>query len=214
MSQQFAQQSPAEFAQTKSGLSAYCNQTGVQIINLADITPGSPNATIKCSDIATATSSQDLGRLIAIGIFDQIYYKQYTCDLLACLSQLPEQDKFAIMVSAYANSTFKQAVMFAAGGIVLGIILIILGIRKLFRILRAIGVEVAIVGAAGYIGMNVLVGNVPAQVMQINVISDLLASLSSSFMVALVVGIVLTVVGFVGAHFVGREKPKPKGKKK
>lgn len=205
VSQQLPSMNQSQFEQTKAALTLYCRQPGRTTVNFADAMPGSYgslNITMKCSDITTAASSQAFFDLVAIAMFDGIYYKNYTCSFVTCVTTLPNQDKIAVIASRHANSFFKQAVFICIGGMVVGLLLITVGIRRIFGIFKAVGIEMIIAGALSYVSINAVKGMVPAGVSSIAgpVVDSLVATISSNLIIVVIVGVILAVIGFVGAR--------------
>jgi len=204
----------SQFPQMKAMLAQQCQQPGVTTINLGTLGNGGGNMTLTCSDIASATSAAQLARLAATGLFESIYYKNYTCEFISCMSTLPEQERMVVMSSAHANAFFNQAIMWCIGGIILGLVLLIAAIRKPFGISKAVGIEMLVSGAVAYVGINMIKGTIstgmPSEV--IGVMNNLFGILQNNFVIVLVIGVVLAVVGFVGARFVKPKKPAKKKK--
>jgi len=204
----------SQFTQTKAMLTQQCQQPGVTTIDLGTLGNGGVNMTLKCSDIASATSAAQLARLAATGLFDSIYYKNYTCEFFSCMSTLPEQEKMTVMSSAHANAFFNQAVMWCIGGMILGIVLLVVAIRKPFGIAKAVGIEMIASGAVAYVGISMIKGTIstgmPSEV--IGVANSLFGILQNNFIIVLAIGVVLTVIGFVGVRFVKTKKPAKKKK--
>lgn len=206
----------AEFSKMKADVAQHCLQTGEEYFNSADVFPGSPNATLRCADVAATASPQEFYDLAAIGFFDAIYYKKYACDFISCMTQLPEDEAPFVLISAHANSFFKQVLIWTAAGIVVGLALVAVAIRRPFGIAKAVGIEMIISGAVAYAGMSVIKGMVPVQAAQAatgvlaQLLNGLLSTLSNSFVIVLAIGIVLAVVGFAGLRLgkAGKEKKK------
>jgi hypothetical protein len=202
----------SQFPQTKAMFTQYCQQPGITAIDIGALGNGAANMTLKCSDIASATSAQQLAQSMATSMFDSIYYKNYTCEFISCMSTLPEQERMTIMSSAHANAFFNQAIMWCIGGIILGLVLLIVAIRKPFGIAKAVGIEMIASGAVAYVGTNAIKGmmsaGMPSEV--ISIANTLFGILQSNFVIVLAIGAVLAVVGFVGTRFT---KAKVKKKK-
>lgn len=202
----------SEFSEIKSDALAHCS--GVETINLADVRSGSPNATIRCADIAAVANGSELKQLAAVGIFDYIYYKNYSCAFIDCLSALPEQERPTVLVSAHANAFFKNAMMWAIAGAVLGLALLVLAIRKPFGIAKAVGIEMLFAGALAYVGLSAAKSMVPAEATQAAggavapLINGLFATLANGFVIVLAVGVVLAIVGFAGSRGAPKKKKK------
>lgn len=213
--------SDVQFAQYKAGILGYCHQTGKDAVNLAEISPGSPNATMKCSDVSAIATPQEFVQYVTEGMFDVTYYKNYSCDFISCMSQLPDSEKLALVVSAHANAFFKQVALWAAVCMIIGLAITAIAIRKLFGILRAVGIEMAIAGAISYLLISFERSMIPpAMSLEITAfINNIIDTLIAGYLYVLVIGIVLAVIGIVGGRFLKRKekaaKETPvKGKKK
>ena len=205
----------SQFSQTKAVFMQYCQQTGAATIDLGALGGGGSNMTLKCSDIASATSAAQLVQLAAAGAFDSIYYKNYTCDFISCLSTLPDSEKPMMIFSAHANAFLNQIMAWMIAGIVVGLLLLIVSIRKPFGIAKAVGIEMIIAGALSYAGVAFTKGAISANMPDVvaPLVNNLFGMLQSNFVIVLAIGVVLAVAGFVGAHFT-KAKTKEKVKKK
>jgi len=208
--------SDAEFAQMKTTFMQYCQQSGMTSVNPSQ-TGGGPNVTIQCADINSAASGQEFIQLIAASLFNDIYYKNYTCDFVSCFLQLPQGEPPLVLLSAHANAFFKSPVMWAIAGIIAGLALIVFAIRKPFGIAKAVGIEMLVSGAVAYVGINAIKGMVPAVLAGAadalnQLLNGLFATLQNNFIIVLAIGVVLTVIGFVGVRFVKTKKPAKKKK--
>jgi len=207
----------SEFPQMKAMLMQQCQQPGVTFIDSGALgggaaTGGGFNLTLKCSDIIAATSAAQLAELAATGLFDSIYYKNYTCDFISCLSTLQDQEKFAIMSSAHAHNFLNQVITWCIAGIAVGLLLIIVSIRKPFGIAKTVGIEMIVSGVIAYVGMSLMKGiisGVPSEVAAIA--NGLFSTLQNNLMTVIAIGAFLFFVAFAGARLT---KPKAKVKKK
>ncbi len=79
------------------------------------------NVIIDCSEISNETTAEQLVNIVSTGVFDSIYYKEYNCSPLDCLSQTNQDpEKLLVIVSKKANNYFTNI------GIILIIIIILL----------------------------------------------------------------------------------------
>ena len=204
--------SASEFSAAKSDALAYCQKTGAEAFNLADARPGLPNATIRCADVAAAGGPDELRQILAAGVFDYVYYKDYACGFFDCLSQLHDQELAMMMVSGHAHEFFKSMMALSVAGIMAGLALMAYGIRRLFPVVRAVGIEMSIAGAASLAVSKVAEGAVPVEA-AVNeaiapLISGLFDTLSGGFAVVLAVGVVVAAAGFIGSR--GRKEKRRK----
>ena len=202
----------SDFAQTKATFTQYCQQPGITVIDLGALGGGGPNMTLACSDVATATSAAQLVQFIAIGAFNSLYYKNYSCDFISCLSTLPDSEKPTVIFSAHANAFLNQIVTWMIAGVVLGLALLVVSIRKPFGIVKAVGIEMIGAGVVAYVGMSFVKGMIPANMPDAlaPLLNSLFGALQNNFVIVLAIGVVLAVIGFVGA----RLAKKPAKKKK
>lgn len=209
--QQIPNMSAHDVSAVKSEVAAHCQRIGAETFNLADVRSGFPNATMRCSDVAAADAG-GLKRLVAVGIFDYAYHKEYPCDFLSCMSQLPEQEKAMAAISSQANAFFKALMLWSVVGIIAGLALIALGTRELFGVLRQLGIEAIVSGAVSYAAIAAAKGIISAEAAAnpelASLLSSLFGALSSSLVAAVAAGAVLAAAGFVG----GRPHKKKRGK--
>ncbi len=163
------------------------------------------NISIKCEDIEKSTP-EGLTDIFAGALFDSIYYKKYDCSFIECL-QKPGQDKFSIFVSSEAHSFFKnlQSILLIVSGI--GLVIMLVSIetwRNRFKSVGIILVSTALpVLVLIFLKDNLLqVLNVPADASAIvtPIIDQLFGSISTIFLVMLIVGIVLIIIGCILKH--------------
>jgi hypothetical protein len=214
---QFPQMNAAQFAQFKTAAASLCSQAGRTSINLKELSADSPDATLTCSEIAAARSTNDIAESIAAGMFDAIYYRNYSCSFISCLSTLPEQEKALMFASAHANAFFKQMMFAAVAGMLVGAAIVVIAIRKPLGIARVLGMSMIISSVIGFVLVNLAKGMLPAGAAVepvASVINGLFGSISSNFTAVLVIGIVLTAAGFLGYFVKNKKSEKPRKKAK
>ena len=65
--------------------------------------------TLDCSSISNETTTEQLMNIISTGFFDSIYYKEYDCSPLACISQADQDpSKLLVILSKKANTYFTN----------------------------------------------------------------------------------------------------------
>jgi len=160
------------------------------------------NVTIKCEDVEK-TTPEGLTNLFANALFESIYYKKYDCSFIECL-QKPGQDRLTIFVSLEAHSFFKncQYILLIASGVGLAIMLI--SIETWWNRLKSMGITLLSISLPLIIlilfkdRILPLSSNLEAATPIIDQIFDPVSKIS---LVMLIVGIVLTISGYILQHF-------------
>jgi len=190
----------------RSGLSALCNATGST--GVTTITPEMmqqisqytgqqvPNIslTFDCAKVPTMTAS-DIAD-IASNVASEVLKSQITCsDFITCISQ----GQIAVLGTTIATQFFMTMVYVGLLIAIIGLVIIIVALRDMPSILKAIGPALLVSGIMLLIASLVAPNIVPAQAQQIA--APILGKLTSITMMAgialLVIGIVLLVAGIV-----------------
>lgn len=195
-------------------LTEQCKLSSTAIVPLND----NNQVNLKCEDIKNSNSS-DVPHLIAITLFNQTYYKSYDCAFIDCIkgltfetsSNAAENQKFTILTSAKANEFFSKNQIFLIVATIVGIILIIVSVRVWYNILKAIGITMLLIGIT-YLFISLIKSQLSHMFENQNlsvIIDTLFAPISDLLKISLILGIVLTIIGYVASYLM----KKPEGKK-
>jgi len=172
---------------------------------------------LKCSEIATATS-ESLPDMVAKAIFDKIYYKEYSCSFLQCLQTLPGDEKFTVITTGHANKFFASIILPLEIASVVGVAIVAVSIRVWYEIAKTLGISCILIGITYFVfpvveqGVQKFVP--PEQSSSIlPVISSIFEPMRMNFLIILVIGVLLTIAGFIGAYLQKGQKPKQETKK-
>lgn len=182
--------------------------------NTVELPYGEEKIILKCSDIK---SKEDLQNLVTTSFFDGIYYKKYDCGFIECLQQ-PGEGSLLVLLSFHAHNFFKglQYTMLIGTGI--GAIIMLVSIESWPGRLKGFGTSLLVTGLP-YFVFNYLVGPLIQKSLPIQIssaisptVNKILSLMSTNFLIILVIGIVLTVTGYIVVRLEKKEKPKKKKK--
>lgn len=187
-------------------------QQGCQLSNnqiSVNISQEIGSVSLNCSEILQSPTS-DIPKIFAKAVFDQVYYKEYPCGFIQCIQQLQGNERFLIFASNKANKFFSSLILPSAAVAVVGIVLLIVSIRKWYEIAKSIGIICIFFGITLFafpIIQSYVQKMIPAdQISTFQQISSLvLETIKMDLMIILVVGIILTVIGFVGSYLEKRK---------
>lgn len=166
------------------------------------------NVALKCSDVK-ASKPEEMGGLIANSLFDGIYYKKYDCEFIQCYQQLEPQDRIMLFASSTANLFFKKVLIYLWIGAAASGILLLLSSRG-WEIPKNFGKSLMVVGIP-FIFIKFLKEriNLPAEASAVQpLIDQLFNSLSNRYLMVLMAGIILVVIGYVGSYLAKRKEVK------
>ena len=168
------------------------------------------NATLKCSDVKS-TKPEDLSSLIASSMFEKIYYKKYDCEFIQCYKQSEFQEKAMLFASSTANQFFKKYLIYLwVGTALFGLILLVSS--KGWEIPKNFGKSLIAVGIP-FILIKVLKDkiNLPAEASAVQPqIDQILNTLSNRYLIDLIIGILLVIIGYSGSYLAKRKEIKKK----
>ncbi|MEM5801859.1 MAG: hypothetical protein QXQ18_00525 [Candidatus Aenigmatarchaeota archaeon] len=95
------------------------------------------NITLECKDIISSKPN-DLTTLIALKVFDSVYYKEYNCPFLKCLLR-GDIEGFLVIFSVHGNNFSNSMIFYSIFGSIAGIILILISSESWSIRLRSLG---------------------------------------------------------------------------
>jgi hypothetical protein len=159
---------------------------------------GEENITLNCSKIRE-TRTEELLPLFATETFDKIYYKKYDCEFIECIQEGDPR----LLVSAHANSFFKNIQNVLWMVTVIGAIVLFISVKTWSGRLKSFGIILIVAGVPAFIlNLNLLSSfienSVPPQVMTVAspLINKFFDSISSKLLIVFISGIILTVFGY------------------
>jgi hypothetical protein len=168
------------------------------------------NVTLNCSSVK-AGKPEDLGTLIGGAVFDKIYYNEYDCEFIQCYQQSDSQGKISLFSTSLANQFFKKVLIYLwIGTGVFGLILLISS--KGWEIPKDFGKSLIVVGMpiifTKFLKEKI---NLPTETSAAQPLIDkLLNSISNVYLIAIVAGAVLVVIGYLGNYMEKRKGIKKK----
>jgi len=194
-------------------LTEQCKTSSTAIVPLT-----SQEISLNCTDVKNSQSS-DIIHLISKNLFDQIYYKKYECNFLDCIKGLAfprnfseaQNQQFQVIISAKANEFFSNNQLFLIVGIVVGLVLVVISVKVWYNILKIIGLTLLFIGITYLLIPLIKIQIVPIapQGQDFSAIVDLLfAPISTMLRNILILGIVLTVIGYISAFLLKSSERK------
>ena len=161
----------------------------------AEIKLGNDTVTVSCQ-------SNDVIREIAENTFDNLYFRNYSCTILDCLKN--QQTMFAVF-SLKANNFFNGYALIFAMLTVLSAVFLVYFLSG-WGIPKGIGISLVSVGISYFI-IGFAKNSIPQEILSlagplINLIIDTIAY---NFLLVLIPGIILTVIGVIGSHLSRRK---------
>jgi hypothetical protein len=164
---------------------------------------GNKSVVLKCADIKKSTP-EGLVDLAGKSFFTDIYYKEYSCSFLDCLSK-PGEDKYLVILSQKANMFFRniQTILWICTGV--GAALIIISVKGLGDKLKTLGATLLFSGISTLILIYIITHlmSFPPEAMSV---IDKMFGLFLNMLVAIsITGLVLIILGFV-LNFMHRKR--------
>lgn len=165
---------------------------------------------LNCNEVRN-TQYSDKANLIAVTIFNQTYYKQYECNFLDCIKGLAfpqnatgvqQNQNYQVILSSTANQFFSSNQIFLIITTIVGLGLIVISVRVWYNILKIVGPTLILIGIM-YLFTPLIkteLAPIAQQGQDFSAIVDLLfAPISAILRNILILGIVLTIVGYVSS---------------
>lgn len=194
--EQMGQIDQTELAHFHSELIQNCTASGAETIDVPlGKEPGSESIILKCADIKT-TPPQGLVDLIAEGMFDKIYYREYECSFIECFDELDEDEKFFVFTSEFASRFFKTISNLFLIAIIIFIALIVLLCVPKYSALVSIGTNFTVIGLLLFV-VKVAKAKIPMPEEVSLLFNPFFNYLSTYFSILLIAGLALLVVGII-----------------
>lgn len=165
---------------------------------------------MNCSKILEGTQEDFIDMIFEKQFnFDEIYYKEYDCEFIECISS-GDSEAFTVILSAEANKFFREFLYYVLIGTVIGGAILAVSCKG-FEIFRSFGYSCVVMGVPFFF-MNILQGfiesRIPSETLSIlsPIIGRILNSISDKLLVVFIVGVILLVIGYVGSYLKRRKK--------
>jgi hypothetical protein len=185
-------ETPEQLNSTYSILSSHCQTSGNETIYVESFK-------LNCSEIFS-TTPEKLPEVIGNQTFDEIYFRRYNCSFFNCI-QLPGQEKFFYLMGRDANIFFNESIIYLALATVISAFILIAASETWSGRFKAIGISLVFIGVSYFI-IPVAKGLTNAKVPEsaAPIIDKIFNSISTNLLIAFILGIILTAVGFVLSH--------------
>jgi hypothetical protein len=204
-------------ALAQSNLAKKCTNKGIETVELplGEAETGLGNITLKCADIKASTS-QEMENIFVNTVFDQkIYYKKYDCAFIDCLRDPPADVKgqeFMILFSDMASQSFRMYTNYLSIiALVLIILLILLSTPK-YTLFLTLGADFIIAGLP-FFAVNFGAAKIPMPEFGAALFKGAFNLLAQYFLIALILGIALLIVGIIIRANARKKMRKEKNKK-
>jgi hypothetical protein len=173
----------------------------------ATLNIGNKSVILKCDDIKKSTPEGLVG-LVGKSFFSDIYYKEYNCSFLDCLSK-PGEDKYMVLLSQKANMFFRniQTILWICTGI--GVVLIIISVKGLGSKLKTLGATLLFSGLSTLILMYVITHLMSFPAGASSVIEELFGFFLNMLVAISITGLVLIILGYV-LNFMHKKRSRKK----
>ncbi len=175
--------------------------------------------TIDCNEVRAVAEDSERSIVNVIGdvssttFFDEIYYKEYECNFFECI----QTGQFTIIASAHGHSFFNQIQIYLAIGVAAGIIIVLIATENWSDRLKGVGWALVFTGISYLFltfGKGAIVMTLPSEEQAgINVMSmvdKMIEPMMNGFLIALIIGIVVTASGYALAYREKRKIPERK----
>lgn len=166
--------------------------------------------TINCNELRAAAQSGGgenistaMGNVAASALFDNVYYKKYDCEFLDCL----QTGQLGVVISEQGHEFFNSVQIYLAAATAAGAVIILIASESWSVRLKGLGWPLVFIGVSYFLMDFVesfvaskLPGAEKAGVDIMPIVDKMIAPMMDSFLIALVVGVVLTAGGYVLAY--------------
>ena len=167
--------------------------------NAAQVVLGGKNFDFDCTEV-NRTEVQNMSSLIAGKIFDEIYFREYPCDFIACF-QDPNRDRAALFISATAYQFFGNLQFAVWVGTAISALVMLISIESWEGRLKGFGTALIFTGLPFFFlwGLQHLFSSlVPVGTIDVTRLTTaVFGSMLTNYFAILVLGTILYIAGFV-----------------
>lgn len=206
-SQLFSAMSEDELGNIYDALFVQCSQTDRVKLPFSTEQP----LEIECADIRESGRS-GIKSLLTITLADSVYYKEFDCDFVGCVTS-GNPENMLIVVTNEGNQFYKSMQIPMWLGTIAGLAVLLVSVETWTGRLKGIGYNLVFIGLPflllGY-AQDSLLPSIPPEIESslMPVIDSLVSSLTTKFMIVLVVGIAFLVAGYAIAFTQRKQKRK------
>jgi len=181
----------------------------------------SKNIIFNCSEVAQMKPS-DIPKVTAKNYFDEeIYFKKYNCNFIQCLIGSGDfKDKALLFLNVRSYEFFNSLIIYCVIGIAISLIIIIISIRTWYGVSKNIGSNLLFTGVFFFILFFLRepiiqkLLDIPSSYQEaVKIVLGVFEYTANILLIVFIIGIVLTVAGFVGDHFTKKSERKEETKK-
>jgi heme/copper-type cytochrome/quinol oxidase subunit 4 len=167
------------------------------------------NITLNCIDILTSRA-EDLPKIIAGTAFDNVYYKSYDCKFPLCFLQMirGEVEQYALL-SQKAHNFFSDSIKYLFVCVVLGAVLLLVLNETWSSRFKSVGISCLFIGISYFLLpliKSMAVKKLPPGVSLDAPLNQIFDSLAGNLLIILIIGIVITAIGFTISFLSKRAK--------
>jgi len=168
----------------------YCKQPGITEMPIQE------GVALQCADVSASTADQ-LPKLMAKAYFDSIYYKPFSCSFVKCMITLPSDERSSIILTDMGNRFYSKAWIYLLAAAIGAAALLFICSNTWASRLKSLGFCMFIAGTP-YFMFSFLKKFLPADVAsQASPLIDVIVkTLSPKFLIVLITGVILIIAGF------------------
>ncbi len=178
---------------------------GEQNIQVSITETGTP-ITLDCDEVRALEESVEAGGIVdiigdaaAAALFDNIYYKEFDCGFVECV----QTGQFDIMLSAQGHEFFNGIKMYLIAAVVVSAVIIFVSAETWPDRMKGFGTPLIFIGFS-YVMLKLIKSKIISQfplaqeaeqigISVAPIVDKIIAPMSNTFLIALVVGVVLTL---------------------
>ncbi|GEM_PF-2682998 len=170
--------------------------------NTINITITDSPLSIKCDELKLVTNDK-LVSFLSEKIFENFYYKDYKCTDINCFKKLLSKDPqdLAVLLSAQMNSLLKSLIIYMIIGIIIAASIIVISIRKLFPILKSVGLTLIVSGLVFIVMLFSDYFLPSAEGALGDFIKNIVSTFTYLYGIVFAIGIILAVIGYIGQKY-------------
>lgn len=194
--------------QVYSTLYLQCSQTGQLPPDFSQI------FNLNCGDVLK-TDRSGFSDLIVKPTVDSIYYRKFDCNFIDCIRQ-GNSNNLIVLISEQGNLFYRSLLVYLLVGTSVGLAMLLISIETWAGRLKAVGWSLVFT-ALPFVILNFiqpsLISSLPPEIGTVAkpIIDSLTSSLTKKFIIVLVIGLALLVVGY-GLRFYKPRQPRKRKK--
>ena len=190
----------------QTALLLQCAQT-----DKVDLPLGGQSITLKCADVKSSDKTK-LPTLITTALIDNLYYKKFDCSFIDCIRSGDPQNLLVVATNE-GNQFYKSSQMYMWIATGIGLVILLVSSETWVGRLKGVGFNLVFTGLPFLLlgsVQSLLIPSLPAELESSvkPIIDSLTSSLKNKFIIVLVIGVVLLVVGYALGFYLSRKGSK------